>query len=358
MIKIIHIKGEIIMRVAIVGAGSLGTILGAYISRSGKEVLLVDAYKAHVDALNEKGATVVGEDNFTVPVKACTPDKMEGVFDIVFYLTKAPANEVALTQLKPHLHENSVVCTLQNGIPEEAVASYVGRERTIGGTVGWGASFQGPGVSKLTTKLTTVTSGAFEVGELDGKVTDRIKEVKDVLESMGQTTVLTNLAGARWAKLFLNATYSGLSAALGVPYGGILDDELAFLVSLYTGNEVVKAARLNGVYIIDDFQGNDIKEAEFNNEEERLAAANVFRSVFSPHRLVKASMLNDMERGIFNTEIDQICGAVVEAGRKVGFPTPFSEKIVELVKRAQDKKQVPTFDNLEEFKELVKNAKY
>lgn len=341
------------MRIAIVGAGSLGTVLGAYIARSGRDVLLVDSYKDHVDALNKNGATVVGEEEFNVPVTACMPDEMEGIFDIVFYMTKAPANDLALTQLLPHINENSVVCTLQNGIPEGAVASYVGTERTIGGTTGWGAVFQSPGVSKLTSTKEIVKSGAFEIGELDGQVTERIKEVRDVLESMGHTTILTNLGGARWAKLFLNATYSGLSAALGVPYADILDDEFAFKVSTYVGCEVAKAARLNDIYIIDDFQGLDIKKAEFNSESERLESEYIYKGVATPHRKVTASMLNDMNRGNFNTEIDQINGAVVAAGKSVGVETPFNEKIVELVKRAQDNKQVPTFDNLKEFEELV-----
>ena len=346
------------MRTAILGAGSLGTILGAYIAQSGREVLLVDAYKEHVDALNKNGATVVGGVNMNVPVTACTPDQMEGKFDLVFYLTKAPANQVALTQLLPHLHEKSVVCTLQNGLPEEAVASYVGKDRTIGGTVLWGGVLQGPGVSKYTSTPEKVRSAAFEIGELDGSITDRIKQVKEVLDTVGNTTIITNLMGARWAKLFINATYSGLSAALGISYGDILDDEYIFRVSMYTGNEVLKTAKLNGIKIVDDVQGFDVKKGEYDTEEERPSKAYIYTGVFGIHRLVTASMLNDMRRGIFLTEIEQINGSVVRAAAKVGFPTPFNSKIVELVTRAQNNKEVPTVANLKEFEELVKNVKY
>lgn len=342
-------------RLAIVGAGSLGTILGAFITKSGREITLVDSYKEHVDALNKNGAKVIGVDELVVPVKACTPENMEGIYDIVFYLTKAPANAVALPQLLPHLNENSVVCVLQNGLPEEAVVEYVGRERVVGGTVGWGGVLQGPGVSKSTVPLSSRMKGAFEIGELDGKITDRIMEISEILSVMGKVHVLDNLAGARWAKLFVNATYSGLSAALGATYGDILDDEFAFKVSTYAGNEVVKAAKLNGVTIIDDFGGQDIKKAEFNNEDERIKASEVFRAVFEPGRLVTASMLNDMRRGIWSVEIEQINGSVVAAGKKVGFETPFNSKIVELVKKACETKTLPTWENLKEFEELVEN---
>ena len=66
-------------RVAILGAGSIGTILGAMLAKKGIDVDLIDSYKAHVDALNEKGATVVGGLNFTVPVKAYMTEEISGV---------------------------------------------------------------------------------------------------------------------------------------------------------------------------------------------------------------------------------------------------------------------------------------
>lgn len=346
------------MRIAIMGAGSLGTILGAYIARSGRDVTLVDSYKEHVDALNEHGAKIVGEVEFTQPVKACLPSEMEGIYDIVIYMTKAPANKTALPQLLPHLNENSVVITMQNGLPEEAVASYVGKERTMGGTVGWGASFQGPGVSKLTSTLDIIETHAFEIGELDDVVRDRTKKVQEVLSSMGNTDILPSLASARWSKLFLNAVYSGLSAALGDTYGGVEDNELAFEVSLHVGNEVATAARLNGVELLENFQDVNLKKMEFNSEEEKEHAAPLMRKLVRPHRGIFASMLNDMKRGIWETEIQEIDGSVSRAGKKVNYPTPFIDKVIELVERAQATKTLPTMENVNEFKPLLENFKF
>ena len=81
----------------------------------------------------------------TVPVKAIMPAQMEGTYDLVIYLVKTTYNHVALPQIVPHLHEESIVLTLQNGLPEDAVAEYVGVKRTIGAAVGWGATWIGPG---------------------------------------------------------------------------------------------------------------------------------------------------------------------------------------------------------------------
>ena len=82
-----------------------------------------------------------------VPVKAYLPEQITGIYDIVFLLTKQTTTESALKQLLPHLGPDSVVCTLQNGIPESLVAPIVGKERTMGGSVAWGATWLKPGVS-------------------------------------------------------------------------------------------------------------------------------------------------------------------------------------------------------------------
>jgi hypothetical protein len=121
------------MRVAIMGAGSMGTILGAYIAKAGRQIDLIDVNKEHVDALNKKGATIIGTVNFNVPIKALTPDQMEGTYDLVFYMTKQTYNETALKQLLPHLHKDTVVCTTQNGLPEPAVAEVIGENAFIFG---------------------------------------------------------------------------------------------------------------------------------------------------------------------------------------------------------------------------------
>lgn len=146
------------MRLAIMGAGSIGTVLGAYIAKSGRQIDLIDANREHVNALNANGAHVIGKSDFVVPVHALVPEDMVGVYDLVIYMVKQTFNDSALKQLLPHLHENSIVLTLQNGIPELAVAEYVGKERTMGGTVGWGATWISPGFLNVLRRKISVNS--------------------------------------------------------------------------------------------------------------------------------------------------------------------------------------------------------
>jgi 2-dehydropantoate 2-reductase len=333
------------MRIAIMGAGSMGTILGAYIAKSGTQIDLIDANVEHVNALNENGAKITGTVEFTTPVKALTPDEMEGIYDFVFYMVKQTYNEAALGQLLSHLDENSTVCTLQNGMPEEAVAKIIGTERTIGGTIGWGATWLEPGVSALTSSPDKLT---FDVGELNGQITERLKYAKEMLEKMCPTEILENLLGIRWTKLMVNATFSGMSAALGCTFGDVLDDEKALLCVKHIANECIDVAKAKGVKM-EDIQGFDLGTLlAFKTEEERDSKDPVYHKMWGPHRKLKASMLQDLEKGR-KCEIDAINGVVCESGDEIGIDTPVNDMVVEIVKGIQDKKYECKFSNLEMF---------
>ena len=104
------------LRYAIYGAGSLGTILGAFITQKGVPIDLINRNQAHVDALNEKGARITGTVDMTVPVRAITPDMMEGRYDVILLMTKQLQNQEVVTHLRDYLSEGGVIVTLQNGL--------------------------------------------------------------------------------------------------------------------------------------------------------------------------------------------------------------------------------------------------
>lgn len=151
------------MRVAIYGAGAMGTLLGAYISASGKQIDLITRNAGQVAALNERGAKIVGNDNFTVNVTALTPDEMSGVYDIIFLLTKQRENPKILSTLRDFLADDGVICTLQNGLPEPSVIEAVGSKRCLGCAVSWGASTVSEGVAQLNSKRKKMT---FSLGSM------------------------------------------------------------------------------------------------------------------------------------------------------------------------------------------------
>ena len=335
------------MKVAIYGCGAMGTVLGAYLNKNGLEVTLIDNYVDHVNALNEKGARIIGCADLAVPVKAITPDQMEGKYDLVFLFTKQTANAEALPHIKKFLNDDSIVCTLQNGVPEYSVDEYIGGNRTVGGTVLWGATFMSPGVSEVTQD---VTSGdiLFDIGEINGGVTERIKKVAEVLEYMGPVTIVENLMGARWSKLLLNSCMSGMSAAMGSVFGDILDNPKASACLSYIASDIINVCEkakvdLEGVMGMEmvDFGRVDTKE---NFEKSQ----NCFRKFYADKLTAKASMLQDLEKGK-KTEVEMINGFVVDQGKKYGVPTPYNDIVVKIIKGIENKELPLSMDNLKFF---------
>ncbi len=321
------------MRIAILGCGAMGTVLGAYMTENGCNVEMIDNYEAHVDALNQTGARIVGTVDKLIPVKAKLPSQMEGIYDIVFLFTKQTANEEVLPALLPHLGPGSTVCTLQNGVPEPYVASYVGKEKTVGGTVLWGATFLGPGVSELTQDLSR-NDHLFEIGEMDGAVGERIRNVAKALNYMGPTAITTRLMDSRWGKLINNACMSGMSAACGATFGEVLDDDRARACLSYLGREVKKCCEADGhvlPILLHDQSPETLDiadQAMFEQNQE------MFLAMYSDMRAAKASMLQDLEKGKA-TEVRMINGYVCQIGDKYGIDTPFNDKVVEIVSKIE-----------------------
>ena len=167
------------MRIAIYGAGSLGTVLGAYLTKNGVLVDLVNHNRAHVEALRKKGAHIAGTVDFTVPVSAFLPEEISGKYDIIFLMTKQLSNREVVTFLEDYLAEDGLIATLQNGIPENSIADIIGPERTVGVVVEWGATLSAPGESTLTSAPDSLS---FHMGGMPGIPKERLQKVRDVLE--------------------------------------------------------------------------------------------------------------------------------------------------------------------------------
>ncbi|MGG1593639.1 ketopantoate reductase family protein [Terribacillus saccharophilus] len=340
------------MRIAVLGAGSLGTIVGAYLADGGMDVELIDSYQAHVDALNQTGAKVIGTTEFQANVKAITPENKSGKYDLVLLLTKQLYNDAVLRELLPFLNDDSVVCSLQNGIPEKSVAAIVGDERVIAGSVEFGATFIEPGVSSLTTEYTQFKKYAFQIGELNGETTERIQRIKSALDLVGGTHISDNLVGTKWSKLLINNAFSGLSAALNGEYGDILDSDIGIVSAAHIADETIKVGHENGIEFA-KMNGFDIASLEIKSQKDIPERISTLRVVMQPSRLLKASMLQDLEKKR-KTEIDFINGVVPTRAVATGIATPYNDLVVQLVKLAEESQTVPNFDaNIKAFEELL-----
>ena len=333
------------MRVAIYGAGSLGTILGAFISKAGEEIELINRNKAHVEALQTKGAQVVGTVEFCQKVVAYTPEEMSGVYDVLFLMTKQQHNVEVVTKLKEYLAPDGVLVTFQNGLPEMQIAEILGAERVLGCTVAWGATLQGPGVCELTSSPDALS---FALGAITPERNKHFDSIKSLLEKMGKVDVEDNFVGTRWSKLLINASFSGMSAVLGCTFGEAAKPRASRRIVQALIKECIDVCRVGGIRI-EPVQGKDIvKLLDYKSGLKRAISYFIIPIAIRKHALLKASMLQDIEKGKL-TEVDAINGAVSAYGRKVGFPTPMNDKVVEIIHRIEKGELKPGFDNLRFF---------
>lgn len=333
------------MRIAIYGAGSLGTILGAYISRAGVEIELINRNKAHVEALQRSGAQVVGTVQFTQKVVAYTPAEMSGMYDIIFLMTKQQHNAEVVTSLKEYLAEDGVIVTFQNGLPEMQIADIVGEERVLGCAVAWGATLTQAGVCELTSSPDALS---FSLGAISPTRNRHFAKVKELLELMGKVDVEDNFIGTRWSKLLINASFSGMSAVLGCTFGEAAGGRRSRRVVQLLIKECIDVCRVGGIRI-EPVQGKDIvKLLDYSNPVKKAISSFIIPIAIRKHARLKASMLQDIEKGKL-TEVDAINGAVSAYGRRVGFPTPMNDRVVEVIHCIERGELRPSVDNLQYF---------
>ena len=333
------------MRTAIYGAGSLGTILGAFISKAGVPIELINRNKAHVAALKTKGANVVGTMQFCQPVIAYTPDEMNGTYDILFLMTKQQHNHEVVQMLKNYLAPDGVLVTFQNGLPEMQIAEVLGEERVLGCTVAWGATLKEPGTCELTSEPDALS---FSLGAVSEKRSKHFDKVKELLELMGTVDVEENFLGTRWSKLLINAAFSGMSAVLGCTFGEAAGPRESRRIVQAIIKECIDVCKAGGIRI-EPVQGKDIvKLLDYNNALKRAFSFFIIPIAIRKHAKLKASMLQDLEKGKL-TEVDAINGAVSDYGRKVGCPTPMNDRVADIIHRIEKGELRPGIENLKHF---------
>ena len=342
-------------RIAIYGAGAMGTVLGGLLTLGGlKQVHLITRNEKHINGLNEKGARIYCEaenNELTIPVTALLPAQMTGKYDIVFLMTKQKNNAEILRFLLPFLHEDSVVCTTQNGLPERAVADIIGENRTYGGVASFGASFVGEGKVSLTSKtggMTLQVSGYQNDNKKTALLTEVLSYAGKAIGNENFSKPTQNLLGARWSKLSINSAFSGLSVVTGCNFGEIAKRKKSRKIALGILREGLVVANASGVQL-EQMQGKDMQKL--------LGGKGFFKTAFAlvalpfamrKHKKLVSGMLRDIQQGR-KCEIDFINGAVVKAGKAVGVQTPLCEKVVELTHGIENGLYEISYKNIDFF---------
>lgn len=314
------------MRVLIWGAGAIGGTLGAYMARAGHEVTLVDTVGEHVDAIGRDGLRLTGPiDELAVRVPAFTPDSVRGVWDATVLATKAHHTEAAARALAPHVSPDGYVVSAQNGLNELAIAEAVGPARTVGAFVNFGADYLEPGVIHFAGR------GAVVVGEIDGRVTPRVRAIRDAWATLDPRAVVTpNIWGYLWGKeaygamLFATAlTNDSIAEALALP------EYRPLYVALAREILAVAAARDVRPEPFDGFDpGAYLASAPAGAAERSLDALVAHnRKSAKSH----SGIWRDLAVRKRPTEVDAQLGVVVTLGTAAGVATPITARLVALI---------------------------
>ncbi len=319
------------MRIGIIGAGAIGSVVGGLLTKAGRDVTLIDQWPEHVEAMKAKGLRLSGTcGEHTVPVKALHIHEAQSVrepFDAVFVAVKAYDTEWATALGLKYLRmPRGVVVDFQNGINDERVAAVAGRERTLGCVITIGAGLYEPGHA-----IRTDTSEVgFKLGEHDGSASPRVCELVRLMDDVAPARVTTNLWGERWSKLAVNCMANPLAGLSGLGSYEIRTAPAPRRVAIHIAAEVIRVARGAG-YVVEPIFGIDAQR--FVDAADGHALAAVEAELAAGAKALtggRPSLLQDVMKGR-RTEIDALNGYVSEQGRRVGVATPLNDAVVAAV---------------------------
>jgi len=329
------------MRWLIWGAGAIGGTLGGYLARAGEDVTLVDVDVEHVDAIARRGLRLTGPiDQFMVHLPAFTPQAVAGTWDAVILATKAHHTDAAVRALAPHLTAGGYVVSAQNGLNEIAIAEVVGPARTVGAFVNFGADYLEPGVIHYAGR------GAVVVGEIDGRLTDRVHFIRDAWRQFDPRAMVTpNIWGYLWGKeaygamLFATAlTNESIADALAMP------DYRALYIAL--AREVLGVAAARGVRA-EAFDGFD-PAAYLATAPAGAAERSLDALVAHNRRSAKthSGIWRDLAVRKRRTEVDAQLGIIVSLGAEAGVPAPLTARLVALIHEIERGERLQSLDAL------------
>jgi len=323
--------GPVSDTILIWGAGAIGGTLGAYWARAGLDVLLVDIAAEHVEACRTSGLRIEGPiESFAQVVPAARPDEVRGEFRRVVLAVKAQHTGAALDALAPHLSPDGYVLSAQNGLNEIAIAERVGAARTMGCFVNFGADWLGPG------RILYGNRGAVVVGEIDGSLRHRTREMHESCKLFEPDAVLTDdIWGYLWGKLAYGAMLFG-TALTPDSMSANFSDPARMPAWLALGREVMAVAQARGV-TPRGFGGFDAKAfAAGASETEALNVIAWLADYTAQTAKTHSGIYRDLAVRKRKTEVDPQIGIIGELARQQNIPTPALDRLVELVHDIED----------------------
>ena len=298
------------MRIVIIGAGAMGCLFGAYLSRQ-NEVILLDSYEPQVEAINQHGITIVERDGVETlypKVKAYKSGEYGEVADLIIVFVKSTFSEEALRINRRLFGEKTLVMTLQNGAGNDRkIEKYVDKKNIIIGTTKHNAVNMGEGKSRHG------GDGLTTIGSNEKGCERNLGIVLDVLAEAGfETEVSDDIQRIIWSKLFVNLSINTFTAITRSPIESMIDNQYAWDFAEKMICEAVDVAEADGTH--------------FSYMEVLNMVHKVCEDVGKGYSSMSQDVMNHRL-----TEIDAINGAIVKQAKLYNVPVPYNSLIVDLI---------------------------
>jgi len=346
-------------RIAVVGGGAVGGYIAAHLAADKQDVIVVDAWPEHVEAIRSEGLKIVGmipSESMQTRIPAMHITEVQALaksspIDIAIVSVKSYDTLWATALIAPYLApSDGYVVSAQNSINEERIASVVGWERTVGCVVGnnFAVDLIEAGVVKRTMPKDPAVK-SLELGEVHGRDTPRVRELADILAGVDSCSITSNLWGVRWSKLCVNGMRNALSAVTGMNGNERDSHDDVRRIGIRLGSEAVRVGQALG-YQLESMAG--IPAERFARAwDDPVALAQIEEALIRGTRASarsndqRPSMAQDIQKGR-RTEIDFLNGLIAARGHAVGCPAPTHERMVELVRQVERSQLQPRPENV------------
>jgi len=329
------------MRMIVIGTGPIGGIIGGRLARAGHDLTFVDVDQEHIAAIREKGLQVdIPDGSFNVKINIIFPREIQGKFDIGFIAVRSNYTPDALATVMPHLNDDGLLVSLQNGINPPLLEEKIGSNRTIGVAIRMGSTRPAPG------HVQTATRGHLYVGHLHGQTTPQLEKLNALLDAVIPSEISDNISGVLWSKLTYTCLgYFGSLADASLATSCVSDLDRRMLVAFFA--EVVAVGAAVGARFIPLAEYNPPDFHPSNFFDKRLAAVNQLAKGWKPDD--RKGPLRQILRGI-KTEVDYTLGHVVREGDRIKIPTPLCRELLEMIHELETGKRQLGIQNYAELR--------
>ena len=303
------------MKIAVVGAGAMGSLFGAMLAEAGNEVWLYDVWVEHVQTINKNGLTIERQGKTrTLNIEATTAPEQIGQAQLVIIFVKSTQTASAAETARKLAGSDGTVLTLQNGMGNADILSeFIDPARVLAGTTSHGATLLGPGRIRHA-GIGATTIGAWAETE-QGRA--RARKLSDFFTGMGiESEAVDDVRSVLWNKLLINIGINAITALTAIKNGQILNLEITRELSRHAVEEAIKIA------------------GEMNIKVREDAVEHVY-TVAEATAVNRSSMGQDVDNKQ-QTEIGTINGFIVREAKRLGLKAPVNETLTALVETLQN----------------------